>query len=62
MVMAEEKYLTVAEVAERLHAHPVTVRRWLKQGRLRGSLPAGDKFGWRIPESEIPRFLGLESE
>jgi excisionase family DNA binding protein len=54
--MTPERMLKVADVAERLGAHPETIRRWLKSGRLRGVLPSGDKFGWRIPESEIERF------
>jgi excisionase family DNA binding protein len=56
MVMTEE-FLTVAQAAERLQAHPETVRRWLKAGRLRGVMPGGDKFGWRIAATEVQRFL-----
>ena len=49
--------LTVREAAERIRANPESVRRWLRQGKIRGTLPAGDRLGWRIPESEIDRFL-----
>ena len=63
MVMTNERLLTVAQVAERLQAHPETVRRWLKSGRLKGMRPGGDSFGWRIRESEVERFLsGSEVE
>ena len=56
--MAEgDRLLTVPEVAERLRAKPATVRRWLREGRIKGMLPGGDRFGWRIPESEVARFI-----
>jgi excisionase family DNA binding protein len=58
----DDKLLTVPEVAERLRAAPETVRRWLRQGRLRGVLPGGDRFGYRIPESEVRRFLSGSNE
>ena len=61
--MAEgHELLTVSEVASRLKAHPETVRKWLKSGRLQGVKPAGSKFGWRVPASEVDRFLGLGSD
>jgi len=45
-----EQYLTIEEAASRLHVHPVTVRRHLKSGLLRGR-----KQGklWRVPESAL---------
>jgi excisionase family DNA binding protein len=52
-----EEILTVREVADRLKIHPETVRDWLRQGRLRGSRPGGDKTGWRVRVSEVDRFL-----
>ena len=55
--MADETLLTVQEVAERLRVNPETVRRWLRQRRLRGALLGGDRAGYRIPESELERFL-----
>jgi excisionase family DNA binding protein len=59
MVQADE-WLTVAEAAARLKAHPETVRRWLKAGRLRAAKPQSDKFGWRVRASEVERFLSGE--
>jgi excisionase family DNA binding protein len=53
----DDRFLTVPEVAERVRVAPETVRRWLRSGRLRGVLPGGTKSGWRIPESELRRFL-----
>lgn len=52
----EERYLTVAEAAERLKLAPVTIRRWLREGRMRGTL-LSDRGGYRIPESEVGRIL-----
>jgi hypothetical protein len=31
------------------------VRRMLRAGRLRGSMPVSPRAGWRIPESEVQR-------
>jgi excisionase family DNA binding protein len=53
--LAEEKLLTVREVAERLRVNPETVRRWLRQGRLKGALMGGDRGGYRISENEVER-------
>ena len=51
------RLLTVAEVAERLRTHPETVRRWMREGRLRGVRLGGPKLGWRVAEAELERFL-----
>ena len=55
--MDDDRLLTVQEVAERLRVNPETVRRWLRQGRLRGVMPGGDRAGYRVAESELRRFL-----
>ena len=55
--MENEPMLTVAEVAERLRINPETVRVWLRQGKMQGFLPGGDRMGYRIPESEVARVL-----
>jgi excisionase family DNA binding protein len=55
--MNEQRLLTVREVAERLRSSPETVRRWLRQGKLRGFRPGGTKLGYRVSESELQRFL-----
>jgi excisionase family DNA binding protein len=52
-----ERLLTVREVAERLRSSSETVRRWLRQGKLRGFRPGGTKLGYRVPESELQRFI-----
>jgi excisionase family DNA binding protein len=58
--MGGEQLLTVAQVAERLQAHPETVRRWLRAGKLRGSKVGGSRLGYRISEGELERFLRVD--
>ncbi len=48
--------LTVPEVAVRLKVTPMTVRRWLKAGSLRG-LHCDDRVGCRIRERDLADFL-----
>ena len=55
--MSEQRLLTVREVAERIRSSPETVRRWLRQGKLHGFRLGGTKLGYRVPESELERFL-----
>lgn len=55
----QSEYLNVNEVATRFRVSPRTVRRWLRQGLVRGiKLGAQDargRTGWRIPLSEVER-------
>ena len=60
--MSQGHVLTVEEAAARLRTTPETVRRWLRSGKLRGVRPGGTKLGWRIPEAEIARLLGMATE
>lgn len=55
--MSQDRFLTVTEVAQRLRVNPESVRRWLRQGRLKGFRFGGDKAGYRIPASELERFI-----
>ena len=57
LAMAEERLLTVAEVADRLQVSEWTVRDWLREGRLKGHRMGGRKLGWRVRPSELQRFL-----
>jgi len=52
----QERWLKVEEVAERLGVHAESVRRWLRDGRMRGHI-ISRRGGWRVRESEIERFL-----
>lgn len=52
--------LTVTDVSERLNVHPKTVRRWLRDGRLKGTkLPTGQwgRGAWRVTEEDLREFL-----
>src|SRR5215472_17686691 len=51
----EPKMLRVHVAARELGLHPLTVRRWIKQGKLQ-ALRVGPEM--RIPRTEIERFLG----
>jgi excisionase family DNA binding protein len=55
--MASERLLTVKQVAERLQMSPVSVQRWLRAGRMKGSRLPAVRLGWRIPESEVNRTI-----
>ena len=56
--------LTVAAVAARLNVPPATVRRWIRDGRLRGVMLGGTKLGYRVASADLEKFLqeryGLE--
>lgn len=52
---AEPKMLRVHVAARELGLHPLTVRRWIKQGKL-AAVRVGPEM--RIPRTEIERFLG----
>jgi excisionase family DNA binding protein len=47
------KRLTVDEIAEKLARHPELVRRWLREGRLRGERIG---WSWTITPAELERF------
>lgn len=56
-----DEWLTVKQAAERLNVHPETVRVWLREGVLKGTMPLKRRIGWRIPASEVERVLRSES-
>jgi excisionase family DNA binding protein len=49
-----KRYLTPDEVAAQLAVSPLTVRRWLRSGKLKG-VKAGKQ--WRISEGALKTFL-----
>jgi excisionase family DNA binding protein len=57
VAMIDERDYTVPEIAERLRVSQWTVYNWLKSGRLGGYRPGGTKAGWRIPASDLDRFI-----
>jgi excisionase family DNA binding protein len=52
-----ERVLKVSEAAEQLRVPQATVRRWIREGKLRATMLGGTKTGYRIPESEVDRLL-----
>jgi len=53
----DESVFTVKEVAARVRLNPETIRRWIKDGRIKGISMGSDRGGYRIPESELRRLL-----
>lgn len=53
--MIDDPLLTVEDVAERLKCHRETIRRLLREGKLRGSQPISRRGGWRVRASEVAR-------
>ena len=60
--MPEDRLLTVPEVAERLRVNPESVRRWIRQRKIRGVRLGGPRTGWRVLESEVEAFIRRASE
>ena len=53
--MVSERFLTVVEIADQLQVLPMTVREWLRKGKLKGvRLPGGD---WRVPPEDLEAML-----
>ena len=51
-------FFTVQEFAKKLHVHPNTVRRAIKNGKILAfTLGAGKKPPYRIPYTEIERLM-----
>jgi len=48
------KYYSPEEIAELLNLHPATIRKWIRQGKLKAV-----KLGrvWRIMEEDLQEFL-----
>jgi len=59
MSVEDDRWLTVAQVAEELQVHEETVRRWLRQGRLEGHNFSG-RTGYRIRRSAVATFMEAE--
>ncbi len=58
--MAEmERFYRLTEVARILQVSPLTVRRWVIEGKLKAFHPAGTRL-YRIPESALREFIGEE--
>ena len=57
----EDRWLTVAEICDRLRVHEETVRRWLRSGQLPGRA-FGGRAGYRVRESDLEAFLNQEQD
>ncbi len=55
--LAGRKLLTVEQVAAQVQVQPETVRRWLREGRLKGVRLGGTKLGYRISEADLEQFI-----
>jgi hypothetical protein len=53
------RLFTLPEVSKRLNRNPVLVRRWLREGRLKG-----EKYGrdWLVSDAELRRFQTRQPE
>ena len=58
----DERWLTVAEVAERFRLSLETVRKWIRSGELPALHLGGPKAGYRIKESDLARFIAERYE
>jgi len=54
------KLLTPEDAAERLQMSVITVKKWLRSGKLKGVKPGGRL--WRISEEELERFINESRE
>ena len=59
--MSQDRWLTVAEIVEKLQVHEQTVRRWLRDGKLPGR-NFGGRTGYRIRERDLETFLEGDTE
>jgi len=57
MTYRERKMWSPNELAKELGVDKETVRRWLRNGHIRGVKPGGRLGHWLIPNSEIERLL-----
>ncbi len=58
--MTEEVYLTPDEAAAKYRIAAVTIRKWLRQGKIKGYKVGGTL--WRIPEKELEAFMKAGQE
>ncbi len=54
-----EKFYKLTEIARMLRVSPLTVRRWINEGKLKAFHPEGTRL-YRVPESSLKEFVGAE--
>jgi excisionase family DNA binding protein len=57
MSTEKDALLTPEEAAKRLNVSPVTVRKWLRSGKLRGVKVS---VLWRVRESDLNEFIRIQ--
>ena len=57
-----EKLLTVRQAAELLQLSPLTIRSWIRRGKLRAVYLGSDAAGYRVPAAEIERIIHGQAE
>jgi excisionase family DNA binding protein len=57
----DDKWLNVDDVAEQIKVHPETIRRWLRDGKLKGVL-ISRAAGYRIRQSALDALLNKAEE
>ena len=55
--MEGDRLLTVKQVAEYFGVRSETVLRWIKSGRIHGTMVGGTRTGYRVKTSEVIRVL-----
>jgi excisionase family DNA binding protein len=50
--MEHDRWYTVDQVAEQVQVHPETVRQWLREGKIKGTL-LSRRAGWRVSAEEL---------
>ena len=54
--MVVDKLLTPEQVAEILNMSVITVKKWLRAGKLKG-VKIGSRGDWRIKENDLEKFI-----
>jgi len=57
----DDKWLNVDDAAEQIKVHPETIRRWLRDGKLKGVL-ISRAAGYRIRQSALDALLNEAEE
>ena len=60
-IALEQTAYTVADVADLLRVHPVTVRRWIREGRLRAWRLGPGKDRFRVMAEDLRNFMAAST-
>ena len=59
--MEDERFYTVEDIVRILQVHEETVRRWLREGELKG-FSLGRKSGYRVRPTDLEAFIRQREE